>query len=150
METQFEIELEILINQHCIENGSDTPDWILAKYLQECLNNFNATVNKREEWYGRQKKISDLPEAGENIPIIDLDNETPIIDYDSTGIPPQVMPSQTTGADLPTTSHKRGIHPLGKKLDAQLKTDKIWKAVGDIVVDEDYCNTRPERKPGKI
>jgi len=32
----------------------------LAKYLDMCLDNFNAAIKQREEWYGRQKKLSDL------------------------------------------------------------------------------------------
>lgn len=86
MKTQFELRLEELINQYSMENGSDTPDFILAGYLSKCLENFDATVKQREEWYGRQKHLSDLPEAGEQI--IDLDNTQPIIDYDTTGNPP--------------------------------------------------------------
>ena len=69
MENQFEKDLEILINQHCKENDSDTPDFILATYLNAVLENFNAAIKQREEWYGRQKHISDLPEAGEDIPL---------------------------------------------------------------------------------
>lgn len=60
MKTQFEKELETLINQYSKENESDTPDFILAKYLNEVLKNFNAAVNEREQWYGRTKHIEDL------------------------------------------------------------------------------------------
>jgi len=60
MDRIFERELEELINRHSKENDSDTPDFILAKYLDMCLDNFNAAIKQREEWYGRQKKLSDL------------------------------------------------------------------------------------------
>ena len=53
----FEKELETLINRHCKENESDTPDFILAKYLTNCLNVFNESVKLREEWYGKDKNI---------------------------------------------------------------------------------------------
>ena len=56
MKNQFEKDLEILINQHCKENDSDTPDFILATYLNAVLENFNAAIKQREEWYGRQKR----------------------------------------------------------------------------------------------
>ena len=49
----FRRELESLINSHSMENGSDTPDFILASYLTECLHLFDKTVKHREEWYGR-------------------------------------------------------------------------------------------------
>jgi len=49
----FRKELIELINRHSKENGSDTPDFILADYLIECLKNFNKTMKLRESWYGR-------------------------------------------------------------------------------------------------
>lgn len=52
----FEEALEILINSYSMENGSDTPDFILAQYLNQCLINFNNIVTRREEWYGRNKE----------------------------------------------------------------------------------------------
>jgi len=58
-EKTFTKELEILINKKSLENGSDTPDFILAKYLSSCLINFNNILKEREEWYGR--KIIDKP-----------------------------------------------------------------------------------------
>lgn len=49
----FRQELECLINRYSVENASDTPDFILANYLCACLDAFNQTVRRREEWYGR-------------------------------------------------------------------------------------------------
>jgi hypothetical protein len=49
----FEDELTDLINRHSMENESNTPDFILARYMQGCLTNFNAAVKFREQWYGR-------------------------------------------------------------------------------------------------
>lgn len=63
METQFRKELEELINKHSKENGSDTPDFILARYLDNVLQNFDAAVKEREEWYGRATHLEDLPES---------------------------------------------------------------------------------------
>lgn len=48
----FEEELTNLINKHSMENGSDTPDWILASYIEDCLQNFNRTVRRRDEFHG--------------------------------------------------------------------------------------------------
>ena len=42
-----------LLNSYGSENGSNTPDFILATYLLGCLNNFNHAVKSRESWYGR-------------------------------------------------------------------------------------------------
>ncbi len=52
----FRKGLEDLINRHSKENGSDTPDFILADYLGNCLDNFDAIVSARERWYGRGPK----------------------------------------------------------------------------------------------
>ena len=51
--TTFVAELENLINKYSKEQGSDTPDFILATYLARCLNNFDMTIKDREKFYGR-------------------------------------------------------------------------------------------------
>jgi hypothetical protein len=57
---EFLKELETLINRHCIENASDTPDFILASYLMDCLNNFAAASRARDRWHHNQ---SDAPKS---------------------------------------------------------------------------------------
>jgi hypothetical protein len=49
----FKKELEKLINRFSLENCSNTPDFILAEYLLDCLNNFNEVTKKREKWYSK-------------------------------------------------------------------------------------------------
>jgi hypothetical protein len=49
----LEVELTRLLNKCSAENGSDTPDFILAQYLTACLDAFNHAVQQRENWYGR-------------------------------------------------------------------------------------------------
>lgn len=53
MAKTFERELESLINRYSKENGSNTPDFILAQYLLGCLTVWNTCVTEREKWYGR-------------------------------------------------------------------------------------------------
>ena len=50
----FDDELVCLLNKCSKENGSNTPDFILADYIGRCLENFNLTVVTREEWHGRK------------------------------------------------------------------------------------------------
>ena len=50
---EFQVELAVLINKHSLENGSDTPDFILAKYLEDCLAAYNHALAVRETWYDR-------------------------------------------------------------------------------------------------
>lgn len=57
-EKKFEKELEDLINRHSKENESNTPDFILAQYMSNCLKNFNIATQQRETWYGRDARPS--------------------------------------------------------------------------------------------
>lgn len=47
-------EIEEAINRTSTENGSNTPDWILADYLLACLKAFDTAVVARDNWYGKQ------------------------------------------------------------------------------------------------
>ena len=49
--TDFVNELEGLINKYSLENKSDTPDFILAAYLVNCLSAFNFATTHRTKWY---------------------------------------------------------------------------------------------------
>lgn len=58
--TEFEQELTTLINRYSLENGSNTPDYILAAYLRRCMYNYNTTVNERDTWHGKHHAITKL------------------------------------------------------------------------------------------
>ena len=45
-------EFQTVINCNSIENASNTPDFILAEFLGDCLDAFKTASNKREKWYG--------------------------------------------------------------------------------------------------
>lgn len=47
----FVEQLERLINLHCLENKSQTPDFILARYLRACLDAFDQALKDRTAWY---------------------------------------------------------------------------------------------------
>lgn len=59
---EFRKKIENLINIHSLENGSDTPDFILAQYLIDCLKTFDTALQARENWYGRGIKHIKLEE----------------------------------------------------------------------------------------
>lgn len=80
METQFEKDLAELINRYSKENDSDTPDFILARYLNAVLDNFSAAVKDREQWYGREKHFADLVKLKEPSTELDLPDDNPIED----------------------------------------------------------------------
>lgn len=50
---RFRDDLERLLNSHSAENGSNTPDFILACFLLQCLEAFDGAVTHRARWYGR-------------------------------------------------------------------------------------------------
>ena len=49
----FKKELGLLLNKYSMENGSDTPDFVLARFIEESICAFDNAVTSREEWYGR-------------------------------------------------------------------------------------------------
>lgn len=48
----FKTQLQDLINTHSREDDSDTPDFLLAEYLINCLENYELIVNKRSSFLG--------------------------------------------------------------------------------------------------
>lgn len=53
----FEKELANLINRRSLEtNMANTPDFLLARYIVQCLQTYQYIVQEREHWYGRGTK----------------------------------------------------------------------------------------------
>lgn len=50
-------EIARALNGFSAENGSNTPDFILAQYLLSCLAAFNEASRARETWYGTELRI---------------------------------------------------------------------------------------------
>jgi hypothetical protein len=51
----FKQELAEVINRHSMEGGSNTPNFILADFLGDCLAGFEYAVRQRNRWYGRKE-----------------------------------------------------------------------------------------------
>jgi len=60
--------IESAINSASAENGSDTPDFILAEYLTDCLSIYEKAVGAREKWYGRTELPKPFPSANVQSP----------------------------------------------------------------------------------
>ena len=45
-------QIEGVINSCSAENGSNTPDYILAEFLVRCLEAFDYSIRSRDNWYG--------------------------------------------------------------------------------------------------
>lgn len=54
---EFKSELSELINRYSLENGSNTPDFILAEHVWDSIRAFNATSRAREHWFGKELKV---------------------------------------------------------------------------------------------
>ncbi len=52
MSEDFGEALRRELNTHGRENGSNTPDRILASFMLGCLETFDAATRSREKWYG--------------------------------------------------------------------------------------------------
>lgn len=72
--SNFETELSDLINRHCMENGSNTPDFILARFLVGCLESYNQAISSRGNWYGREKSWPRIAEGPNDNPGKSKDN----------------------------------------------------------------------------
>lgn len=68
MTAEIIIKLEQFIDENDLQDDSDTPAFILARYLYECLCVFNTATKQRDIWqahigYSKAKKIK--PNTGE-------------------------------------------------------------------------------------
>lgn len=59
---EFTKAVEKAINCASMENGSDTPDFILADFLTDCLLAFNKATRARGQWYGAAAPQPPAPE----------------------------------------------------------------------------------------
>lgn len=62
---EFQDELARLINKHSQENGSDTPDFLLASFLVGCLEVWNSQIRLREKWFGRAEQWTPVGGSGD-------------------------------------------------------------------------------------
>ncbi len=60
---EFKKDLAEVLNKHSMENGSDTPDFILAEFLHGCLMVFDKLMKRRERWYSNDAKPDGLSEV---------------------------------------------------------------------------------------
>ena len=58
--TSLREDIQAAINRHSAENVSNTPDFILAQYLEQCLAAFDTAVQQRETWYERDARPTEI------------------------------------------------------------------------------------------
>lgn len=71
-QSAFRTSLQHLINSESMENGSNTPDYILAKYLARCLESFDLAVAERDQWYNVKlvPGACEFPQPGPVVPAV--------------------------------------------------------------------------------
>ncbi|MDR7487186.1 MAG: hypothetical protein QN187_17910 [Armatimonadota bacterium] len=57
----FRRRLAGVLNEFSAENGSNTPDHVLASYLLDCLDAFDRACHARAAWYGHQHEFDGRP-----------------------------------------------------------------------------------------
>jgi hypothetical protein len=75
----FGRELEQLLNRHSKENGSNTPDFVLASYLQSCLVTWNLHTKERDRWWGNRSALG-----------VGVDNDIPAVPTSETSLLPKL------------------------------------------------------------
>lgn len=66
--SELQTRIAHALNAVSAENGSDTPDFILAEYLVLCLRTFDLAVSMRDQWYGRGRSTQGLGPAPQSAP----------------------------------------------------------------------------------
>ena len=59
---EFEDELAALINKYSLENVSSTPDYILARYLNQCLHAYESCKRSNDEWHFGNPPVGKIEE----------------------------------------------------------------------------------------
>ena len=54
--TEFLKELAKVLNKHNIDTATDTPDYILAEYLNSCLRSYLIVNYNNRNWHGEENK----------------------------------------------------------------------------------------------
>lgn len=49
----LQTEMAYVLNRFSQENQSNTPDFVLAQYLLDCLAAYNRAVKRSSEWHGQ-------------------------------------------------------------------------------------------------
>jgi hypothetical protein len=64
MTSPFERELRALLNRHSADAGADTPDFILAAYLVDCLASYARIKQWNDMWHSRRGVPAPMQESG--------------------------------------------------------------------------------------
>jgi len=78
--SQLRTDIEEAINRNSAENGSDTPDFILAEFLVSCLDAFDKTVHARSNWYNHHCHIGGCHHLDSKMVSAEIPQSSPSLD----------------------------------------------------------------------
>lgn len=58
-EVEFKKELTSLLNRHGWDDACETPDHILADYVEKCLCNYCSTISRNIAWHTGWKRLGE-------------------------------------------------------------------------------------------
>lgn len=109
------------INITSAENGSNTPDFILAEYLTDCLAAFDKAVKTRQTWYtpdknhcvpGTHEKTKENTTSATSL-MSPLDDDSPSLYYKPGDEVPGLGIVDELPFGLPWVSTKEGLYRYG-------------------------------------
>ena len=138
----FIADLVSALNCNSMENGSNTPDFILGKFMDDCRAAFDAAVREREKWH-RDPFLEHQPKLNrptDNIAI--LEKEVADWSRKNFGDQPAWKPLLGVAEEVGELNHAF----LKQSQNIRRNEDHAAKerdAVGDIVIYlADYCGRR--------
>ena len=159
MAEDFRSDLESLINRHSKENGSNTPDFILAEYLVSCLLAFDTAAHKRDQWYDDPKSPSLEPSVAPDKKRIvygeahasDAETQSVEDNTDTIGVGDKVvLTDEIIGWEIGTKAVVRGIEVDGMyEIRLILPTPTLFAYRGQLSLDRTVssASSRPETMP---
>lgn len=70
-------ELSSAVNHSSMENGSNTPDWIIGEFLTTMIGALDRAILQRDKWYGRMNAPGQSSEPEPEGPNPNTTTETP-------------------------------------------------------------------------
>jgi hypothetical protein len=67
MSNDLRLEIENAINRVCAENVSNTPDFILAEFMIDCLAAFDKATNTRSAWYSQNSEFAKSTDSANSL-----------------------------------------------------------------------------------
>jgi hypothetical protein len=131
--TDLEKELTSTLNRFSAENASDTPDFILAAYLIDCLKAFNRASVWRGKWYSADGVPASERHTGPEVSLFPVRKDPSAEDLDAVAeeqaVSGEVFPSYGTISWVPESNMVASWTPQERAMLGQA-SDKLPSGPG--------------------